>query len=65
MRGMKPSCMAWREIEKAPEITACEAITVATVASPTSGIRAQSGADRKNGFSAAAGWARISAPCPK
>jgi hypothetical protein len=37
MRGTKPSCMAWRVTEKAPEITACEAITVASVARPISG----------------------------
>ena len=29
-------CIAWRAMEKAPEITACEAITVAAVASNTS-----------------------------
>jgi hypothetical protein len=37
--------------EKAPEMTACEAITVATVVSITSGISAQRGAIKKNGFS--------------
>jgi len=33
MRGRKPSCTACRVIEKAPEITAWEAMTVAAVAS--------------------------------
>ena len=42
-RGRKPSATAWRVTENAPEITACEAITVATVASTTIGIRLQSG----------------------
>ena len=32
-RGRKPSCTAWRVTEKAPEMTACEAMTVAAVAS--------------------------------
>ena len=32
-RGRKPSCTACRVSEKAPEIVACEAITVAAVAS--------------------------------
>ena len=47
--------MHCRAIEKAPEITAWLAITVATVARMTSGSRSQSGASRKNGFSIAAG----------
>ena len=37
MRGSWPSCTAWRVIENTPEITACEAMTVAIVASTTSG----------------------------
>ena len=36
--------------EKAPEISACEAITVAIVASTASGQTAHSGAMRKNGL---------------
>ena len=35
MRGSRSSCTAWRAMENAPEITACEAITVAAVASTT------------------------------
>ena len=45
-RGRKPSCTAWRVTENAPEMTACEAITVATVASPIIGIRPQCGISR-------------------
>jgi hypothetical protein len=63
MRGQYPNCMAWLVSEKAPEITACEAITVATVASKTSGISSISlGAIRKKGLSIAVGSLRISAP---
>lgn len=47
-RGAKPSCSAWAVSEKAPAITACEAITAAAVASRSSGGRAQSGAWLKN-----------------
>jgi len=64
-RGRKPSETAWRVTENAPEITACEAITVAAVASTTIGIRLQSGKSRKNGLSIAFGSPRISAPCPR
>jgi hypothetical protein len=35
--------MAWRVAEYAPLMTACEAITVAAVASPTIGYSAHSG----------------------
>ncbi len=63
-RGRKPSWTAWRVTEKAPEMTACEAITVATVASATIGIRPQSGISRKKGLSIALGLARISEPWP-
>ncbi len=35
--GKKPIWIAWRVSEYAPEITACEAMTVATVASTTIG----------------------------
>ena len=35
MRGRKPSCIACWVTEKAPEMTAWDAITVATVASTT------------------------------
>ena len=37
MRGNWPSCTAWRVMEKTPEITACEAMMVAMVASATMG----------------------------
>ena len=47
----QPCWMAWRVSENTLEITACEAITVAAVASATSGmVVAQSGARWKNGF---------------
>ena len=63
-RGRKPSCTAWRVTEKAPEMTACEAMTVAAVAARTIGIRAQCGKSRKKGLSMARGESRISAPWP-
>ena len=65
MRGRKPSFTACAVIENAPEITACEAITVAQVATATSGNCSQSGASRKNGLSAAFGSVSTSAPWPK
>ena len=37
MRGSRPSCTACWVMEKTPEITACEAMTVAIVARTTSG----------------------------
>ena len=37
MRGSWPSCTACRVIENTPEITACDAMIVAIVASATSG----------------------------
>ena len=43
---MKPSWTACLVTLNAPEIRACEAITVAMVAKPTSGSSAQSGAIR-------------------
>jgi len=46
----------------APEITAWEAMTVATVASSTIASCAQPGISRKNGLATAAGERRISAP---
>ena len=63
-RGRKPSWTAWRVTEKAPEITACEAITVATVASSTIGTRPQCGISRKKGLSIALGVSRIRLPWP-
>ena len=63
-RGRKPSWTAWRVTEKAPEITACEAMTVAIVAMTTIGMRAQCGKSRKKGLSMARGVWRISAPWP-
>ncbi len=46
MRGTKPSWMAWLVSEKAPEITACDAITVAAAASTTIGNCSASGTAR-------------------
>ena len=58
--------MAWWVTEKAPVITAWEAITVAAVASTTIGIRPQCGTSRKNGLlTLCAGWASTSAPWPR
>ncbi|CFN73824.1 Uncharacterised protein [Bordetella pertussis] len=65
MRGQKPSCTACRVTEKAPEITAWDATTVATVASPTSAASPHSGAIRKNGLRIAAGSRSSNAPWPK
>ena len=65
MRGSRPICTAWRATEKAPEITACEAMTVASVASATIGISAQEGPSWKKGLSIAAGSLSSSAPWPK
>ena len=67
MRGRKPSCIACWVTENAPEMTACEAITVATVASTTISFWpvCPPGTSRKNGFAIAVGWARISAPWPR
>src|SRR5690606_34860603 len=42
--GRYPSCRAWNVNENAPEMTACEAITVAKVASITRGYKAHCGA---------------------
>ena len=46
MRGRKPSCTAWRVTENVPEITACDAINVAQVASAIIGTRDHSGTSR-------------------
>ena len=46
MRGQKPSWIACRVSENAPEITACDAMIVATVAMTTTGYSAHSGASR-------------------
>ena len=46
MRGRKPSWIACCVIENAPEITACDAITVATVAIATAGSSRAGGNDR-------------------
>ena len=61
-RGKKPSCMTCLVTLKAPVMRACEAITVAQVASTTSGIKAQLGAIKKKGFLTAAGLANNKAP---
>ena len=57
--------MHWPVTEKAPEISAWLAITVATVASSTSGRRSQCGPRRKNGLAIAAGSRITSAPWPR
>lgn len=51
--------------EKAPEIRAWEAMTVAAVASATSGSWNQSGAMLKNGLSISVGSLMSMAPWPK
>ena len=43
-RGQNPICIAWRVSENTPEISACDAITVAAAASTISGTSAQPGA---------------------
>ena len=48
-----------------PEIVACDATTVAAVASATMGYSAHAGVSRKNGFSIAFGSPISSAPWPK
>ena len=63
-RGRKPSWIAWRVTENAPEMTACEAMIAATVATITIGICSQPGNSRKNGLSTAPGSSRITAPWP-
>src|ERR1700712_4778273 len=65
MRGRKPSCTACLVMENEPEITACDAIIVAAVASMTKGTRPQPGADSKNGCLSVEGCISTSAPCPK
>ena len=42
-RGHRPICIAWRVSENTPDTSACEAMMVASVASPTIGISAQPG----------------------
>ena len=64
-RGSSESRVACRATENAPEITAWEAITVATAASATSGMRSTSGTRVKKGFAIVAGSARMSAPWPR
>ncbi|MNT47682.1 hypothetical protein D3C72_1844160 [compost metagenome] len=49
----------------APVISACDAITVAMVASTTTGSRAHCGASMKNGFFTASAFSSTSAPWPK
>ena len=46
MRGRKPSWIASRVTENAPEITACEAITAAAVASSSIGTSIDCGTIR-------------------
>jgi len=71
LRGMlhlearhETSCIPWRVTEKAPEITACEAITVASVDNATSGYSIHSGASGKT-IMYCGGLSRSSAPWPK
>ena len=64
-RGRNPSWITCLVTLKAPEIKACEAITVAAVARITRGSNAQSGAIMKNGFFTASGLLSSKAPCPK
>ena len=54
-----------RDTEKAPEMTACEAMIVATVDSITGGNPRASGARWKKGLPAAGGSSRIRAPWPR
>ena len=65
MRGRMPSWIACLVTENAAVISACDAITVAAVASTTSGNWAQPGAILKNGLSMASGWPSSIAPWPK
>lgn len=65
MRGNRPSLIACSVSENAPEIMACEAMTVANVANRTSGTCAQAGASWKNGLSMAAGSASSRPPWPR
>jgi hypothetical protein len=44
MRGQSPICIACRLREKTPEMSACDAMMVASAANPTRGIKAQCGA---------------------
>ena len=63
--GRKPSRMACRDTENAPEITAWEAMTVASVARMTSGMRAHEGPSRKNGLLMAELSRSTRAPWPR
>jgi N-acetylmuramic acid 6-phosphate (MurNAc-6-P) etherase len=63
--GRKPSRRACRDTENAHEMTACEAMTVATVASTTIGRRAQCGISRKKGLVRLAGSRRMRAACAR
>ena len=57
--------MAWLVSENAPEMTACDAMTVAAVARPTMGYSRASGTSMKKGFLTATGLSKIRAPCPR
>jgi hypothetical protein len=64
-RGRYPIWAACWVTENAPEMTACDAMTVAAVARITIGIRAHPVTSRKNGLlMAVAGSESTSAPCP-
>ena len=66
IRGRNPSWITCCVTENAPEMTACDAITVAMVASTTIAFWpvCPPGTRKKNGFTIVAGCARISAPWP-
>jgi hypothetical protein len=67
IRGRNPSWITCCVTEKAPEITACDAITVASVARMTIAVWAACppGTRKKNGFDAVSGREMRSAPCPR
>jgi hypothetical protein len=66
MRGRNPSWITCCVTENAPEITACDAITVASVASTTIAFWPvwPPGTRKKNGFDAVSGRDMIRAPWP-
>ena len=62
MRGNRPICTDWRATEKAPEMTACEAMTVASVASPRHRDQRPVRREVEEGFWIASGSASGKAP---
>jgi hypothetical protein len=65
MRGRHPIWAACCVTEKAPVITACEAMTVAAVARNIMNNRAHPGTSRKNGLRMLLRSARTRAPWPR